>query len=81
MLPNKIKVKKATRFALLFYSIFMGGTGTVFLLVLIFWGLPKDQLYDLLVPLSIMFIPLYGTCIVALIIRAKFFKKEGITSD
>lgn len=81
MFPNKPQVKKATRFALLFYSIFMGISGTIFLAVLIFWGIPKDQLSDLFVPLSFMFIPLYGTCIAALIIRAIFFKKEGISSD
>lgn len=81
MLPSKSKVKKATRFALLFYSIFMGISGTVFLLVLIFWGIPKNQLSDLLVPLSIIFLPLYGSCVATLIIRAIFFKKEGISRD
>lgn len=81
MIPNKKEVRKATRFALLFYSIFMGISGTVMLLVLIFWGMPKDQLSGLFVPLSFMFIPLYGTCIEALIIRKIFFKKEKISTE
>lgn len=81
MFPDKTKFKKATRFALLFYSIFMGISGTIMLSVVILWVIPEDQLSGQVVPLSILALPLYGSCIAALIIRAIFFKKEGISSD
>lgn len=76
MSHDKVRFKKATRFGLLFYSIFMGLSGTISFATLLLWVVPKDFIKEAMAPIVIMAIPLYGTCILALIIRAKFFKKE-----
>lgn len=76
MYSNKNSIKKAVRFGLLFYSIFMGISGTIMFATLLLWVVPRDQISDIFMAVVIMAIPLYGTCILALFIRAKFFKKE-----
>jgi polyferredoxin len=81
MNTNKKNVKKAVRFALLFYAIFIGLSGTIMFSVLLLWVIPKDQLSYVSLPLSMMALFLYGTCVAALVIRSKFFKKEVIANE
>ncbi|WRP06342.1 hypothetical protein U9J35_21220 [Rossellomorea aquimaris] len=81
MSTNKKNVKKAVRFALLFYAIFIGLSGTILFSVLLLWVIPKDQLSYVSLPLSMMALFLYGTCVAALLIRSKFFKKEVIANE
>lgn len=76
MLPNKTSTKSAMRFILLFYSIFMSVGGTIPLITLLLFVLPLDEAAETIIPYAIMLIPIYISCIIALIIRAKFFKKE-----
>jgi hypothetical protein len=81
MNTNKKNVKKAVRFALLFYAIFIGLSGTIMFSVLLLWVIPKDQLSNVSLPLSMMALFIYGTCMAALVIRSKFFKKEVIANE
>jgi hypothetical protein len=78
MSSEKIWFKKAVRFGLLFYSIFAGLSGTITFATFLLWVVPKEEIQSALLPIAIMAVPLYITCIVSLIIRAKFFKKEDI---
>ncbi|WP_226675923.1 hypothetical protein [Rossellomorea aquimaris] len=60
---------KTIRFSLLFFSIFIGLMGTIALLVLLFWGIPKEDLRSQLPAILILAGFFYGICAVALIIR------------
>ncbi|MCR8850538.1 hypothetical protein NQ095_19135 [Rossellomorea sp. SC111] len=71
-------IKKAVRFALLLYTILMGLGGTAMFSVLLIWVIPKNQLSFVSLPLTMMALFFYGTCVAALLVRSKFFKKEGV---
>ncbi|WP_136035779.1 hypothetical protein [Bacillus salacetis] len=73
-----MKLKKALRFALLFYAIFIGLSGTIMFSVLLLWVIPKEELSSLILPLSMMALFIYGTCAGALLIRSKFFKRGSV---
>jgi hypothetical protein len=60
---------KAIRFSLLFFSIFIGLMGTISLLVLLFWGIPKEDLRSQLPAILLFAGVVYGVCAVPLIIR------------
>ncbi len=77
MQTYKKKLRKSIRFSLLLYPIFIGTMGTIGLITFITWIIPKEDLPSLIPVISPMFLFLYGTCAVSLIIRAVFFKKEG----
>lgn len=75
MFLNRSETKKAMRFSLLLYSVLIGLASTICFIVAIFI-IPKEDLPILIKPLFIMAVFLYGTCVIALIIRTKFFKKD-----
>lgn len=79
MFPNKIWFKSAIRFGLLFYSIFASIGGTIPIITLLLFATPSEEVSEMILPAVIMLIPLYITCIIALFIRARFFKKEDVT--
>ncbi|WP_061810721.1 hypothetical protein [Rossellomorea vietnamensis] len=60
---------KTIRFSLLFFSIFIGLMGTISLLVLLFWGIPKEDLRSQLPAILLFAGVVYGVCAVPLIIR------------
>lgn len=74
---NRIKLKKSSRFALLFYALFMGISGTIMFTVPLLWVIPKEKLSIVSLPLTIMALFLYGTCGAALLISYKFFKRPN----
>ncbi|SNZ05039.1 hypothetical protein SAMN05421503_0844 [Terribacillus aidingensis] len=78
MYIEKTLYKKAIRFGLLFYSIFAGVSGTITFAAFLLWVVPKEEIQDALLPIATLAIPLYVTCIISLLIRAKFFRKEDI---
>ncbi|MFJ7306260.1 hypothetical protein [Peribacillus frigoritolerans] len=75
MSTNKENYKKAIKFGLLFYAIFMGVSGTISFAVLLFWVVPKDQISTILVPFLFIALFLYGTCALSILIRSKINKK------
>lgn len=75
MSTNKENYKKALNFGLLFYSIFVGLSGTISFAILLFWVVPKDQIPTILVPLLFITFFLYGTCALSILIRSKIIKK------
>lgn len=75
---TKLNIKKAVCFALLLYAILIGLGGTVMFSVLLIWVIPKDQLSYVSLPLTMMALFFYGTCIAALVVRSNFFKKERV---
>lgn len=79
MFPNKIWFRSAMRFGLLFYSIFASVGGTIPVLTLFVFDTTAEEVPKMLILAAILLIPLYITCIIALFIRAKFFKKEDVT--
>lgn len=60
---------KIIRSSLLLFSIFVGLIGTITLLVLLFWGIPKNDLRSHLPAILIWAGFVYGLCAVALMIR------------
>ncbi|MGG3912704.1 hypothetical protein [Rossellomorea vietnamensis] len=60
---------KIIRSSLLIFSIFIGLMGTIALLVLVFWGIPREDLRSQLPAILIWAGFVYGICAVALIIR------------
>jgi ABC-type polysaccharide/polyol phosphate export permease len=81
MLQNKKASKKAIRFALHLYSILIGLASTVCFIIAIFFVIPKVDLPYIITPLIIMAAVIYGTCAIALLIRAIYFSKERINNE
>lgn len=75
MSKNKENYKKALNFGILFYTLFVGLSGTISFAVLLFWVVPKDQILTILVPLLFIALFLYGTCALSILIRSKINKK------
>lgn len=78
---NELKAKQSVRTALLLYAIFMGISGIIMFSVFLLWVIPKEQIPIVIVPLSAMALFLFGSCLIALILRMKFFRKEAISND
>jgi hypothetical protein len=78
---NKLKVKQSVRIALLLYAIIIGISGIIMFSVLLLWVIPHDQIPIIIRPLSAMALFLFGSCVIALILRNKFFKKQEIPHD
>ncbi|MFP7479021.1 hypothetical protein [Terribacillus saccharophilus] len=77
MFLNKRDLKKLMRYALLLYSILIGLGGTISIVSAILI-IPKEELPYLIEPFVVMGIFVYGSCAIALFIRAKFFNREKI---
>ncbi|MEC0296454.1 hypothetical protein [Peribacillus frigoritolerans] len=75
MSTNKENYKKALKFGLLFYAIFMGLSGTISFAVLLLWVVPKDQISSIIAPLLFIALFLYGSCAISILIRSKINKK------
>jgi hypothetical protein len=73
---SKEKARKAIRFSLLFYPLFVGLMGTISLVVLVFWGIPEHHLQSQIQAIIIFAGFIYGTCAASLAIRYLFFKKD-----
>lgn len=71
---TKLNIKKAVRFALLLYAILIGLGGTVMFSVLLIWVIPTDQLAYVSLPLTMMALFFYGTCVASYFSRKKGFK-------
>ena len=76
MLLTKEKPKKLIRFILLFFPILMGAMGTITLVVLITWLIPPKDLLSQLPAIILIAIVIYVPCIISLLVRYSFFKKE-----
>ncbi|WP_416730329.1 hypothetical protein [Fictibacillus sp. JL2B1089] len=77
MVPtNKADFMKTLSFGLIFYAIFMGIGGTFLFASIIFGEGPQNTLSKAKGPLTIMMLMVYGSCTIALFIRA-FLKKRG----
>jgi hypothetical protein len=77
LLPiNKKDLKKALNFGLLFYSIFGAVSGTLMFGAVLLVDSPANELQSDIGTLSIVAVFVYGSCTIALIIRA-ILKKRG----
>jgi Kef-type K+ transport system membrane component KefB len=78
---NKLKFKTSVRTALLLYAVIMGISGIIMFSVLLLWVIPEDQIPIVIVPLSAMALFLFGSCVIALILLKKFFRKQETPHD
>lgn len=77
MQPFNEKLKKSISFSLLFFPIFVGLMGTITLIILVSWVIPKEQLQSELPYLFMAAAFIYGLCAVSLVLRSIFLKKGG----
>lgn len=73
---SKENTRKAIRISLLLYPLFVGLMGTISLVVLIFWGIPKNHLQSQIPAIIILASFIYGTCAASLAIRFIFFNRN-----
>ncbi|MCC5803190.1 hypothetical protein [Rossellomorea vietnamensis] len=81
MIDNTLKLKKAIRFALLFFAIFTGISGTISLSIVTLLLSRDGQLQSQYPAIIILAILIYLGSGLSLLIRSKFFKKEGISDE
>ncbi|KUP03967.1 hypothetical protein Q73_16690 [Bacillus coahuilensis m2-6] len=69
------KFKKSISFSLLFFPILTGLMGTITLVVLVSWVIPKEQLQAELPYLLVAVAFIYGLCAISLFLRSIFLKR------